>query len=38
VVEALAAGLNVMVPWQQDLDEFAAAFRQDLLEEAGGTG
>jgi dTDP-4-dehydrorhamnose reductase len=33
-----AAGLNVMVPWQQDLDEFAAAFRQDLLEEAGRTG
>jgi dTDP-4-dehydrorhamnose reductase len=32
------AGLNLMRPWQQDLDEFAAAFREDLLEEAGNKG
>ena len=32
------AGLNLMRPWQQDLDEFAAAFREDLLREAGGPG
>jgi dTDP-4-dehydrorhamnose reductase len=33
-----AAGLNLMRPWQQDLDEFVAAFGEDLLGEAGGAG
>ena len=28
------AGLNLMRPWQEDLDEFVAAFREDLLQEA----
>jgi len=28
------AGLNLMRPWQEDLAEFAAAFREDLLREA----
>lgn len=28
------AGLNLMHPWQEDLDEFVAAFREDLLREA----
>jgi dTDP-4-dehydrorhamnose reductase len=30
------AGLNLMRPWQEDLDEFTATFRDHLLEEAGG--
>jgi dTDP-4-dehydrorhamnose reductase len=32
------AGLNLMRPWQADLDEFVAVFREDLLREAGGAG
>ena len=28
------AGLNLMRPWQTDLDEFVAVFRENLLEEA----
>jgi dTDP-4-dehydrorhamnose reductase len=32
------AGLNLMRPWQEDLDEFVAACREDLLTEAGGAG
>jgi dTDP-4-dehydrorhamnose reductase len=28
------AGLNLMRPWQEDLDEFVAAYREDLLQEA----
>jgi dTDP-4-dehydrorhamnose reductase len=32
------AGLNLMRAWQEDLDEFVAVFREDLLEEAGGAG
>jgi dTDP-4-dehydrorhamnose reductase len=28
------AGLNLMRPWQEDVDEFVAAFREDLLREA----
>ena len=32
------AGLNIMRPWQQDLDEFLAAHGEDLLEEARGPG
>ena len=30
------AGLNLMRPWQPDLDEFVAAFRGELLAEAKG--
>jgi dTDP-4-dehydrorhamnose reductase len=30
------AGINVMRPWQEDVDEFVAAFGEDLLEEARG--
>ncbi len=33
-----AAGLNLMRPWQEDLDEFVAAFREDLFKEAGDAG
>lgn len=29
-----AAGLNLMRPWQEDLEEFVAAFGEDLLREA----
>ncbi len=29
------AGLNLMRPWEEDLDEFVGAFREDLLREAG---
>jgi dTDP-4-dehydrorhamnose reductase len=29
-------GLNLMRPWQEDLDEFTATFRDYLMEEAGG--
>jgi dTDP-4-dehydrorhamnose reductase len=32
------AGLNLMRPWQEDLDEFVAAFREDLLQEAAPAG
>ena len=28
------AGLNLMRPWQEDLDEFVTRFREDLLQEA----
>lgn len=28
------AGLNVMRPWQEDVEEFVAGFREDLLREA----
>jgi dTDP-4-dehydrorhamnose reductase len=30
--------LNLMRPWQEDVDEFVAAFGEDLLQEAGGAG
>ncbi len=30
------AGLNVMRPWQEDVDEFVAAFGEGLLKEASG--
>jgi dTDP-4-dehydrorhamnose reductase len=30
--------LNLMRPWQEDVDEFVEAFGEDLLEEAGGAG
>ena len=32
------AGLNLMPPWEEDLDEFVAAFRENLLQEAGKMG
>jgi dTDP-4-dehydrorhamnose reductase len=32
------AGLNLMRPWQEDVDEFAATYRDDLLREAGAEG
>jgi dTDP-4-dehydrorhamnose reductase len=32
------AGFNVMRPWQEDVDEFVAAFGKDLLKEARGEG
>ena len=28
------ASLNLMRSWQEDLDEFVATFREDLLQEA----
>lgn len=31
------AGLNLMHPWKEDLEEFVGAFRDDLLREARGT-
>jgi dTDP-4-dehydrorhamnose reductase len=31
-------GLNLMRPWQDDVDEFVAAFGEDLLKEARGAG
>jgi dTDP-4-dehydrorhamnose reductase len=31
------AGLNLMRPWKEDLDEFVGAFREELLREAGET-
>lgn len=32
------AGMNLMRPWQEDLGEFVARFRQELLREAQGDG
>jgi dTDP-4-dehydrorhamnose reductase len=31
------AGLNLMRPWKEDLEEFVDTFREDLLREAGGS-
>ena len=32
------AGLNLMRPWQKDLEEFVDLFREELLQEARGEG